>query len=289
MHEKADTRLFNYISSFFTNPRAMFIVFLIALPGRLMAITLHEFSHGWVAHKCGDDTAYMLGRLTLNPIKHLDVVGTIMMLVFGFGWAKPVPVNPRNFRNYRRDDLLVSIAGITMNFIMFVLSMIVMYTVLGIALAQVSGNGANDAIFLQKYLGQMSVIYQKGADAYYIPVADTLKYAAYMSQDVIAPLWGSIAGYVYDMLMYFALTNLVLFIFNLIPVPPLDGYHVLNDLVLRKTNVFASERASQIGFYVLMALMFTGTINTVIGFLQNAMLSGAGTIAQFVFSALGII
>ena len=108
------------------NPREMLIFLLLSTPGRLMALSLHEFAHAWMANRCGDPTARMLGRLTVNPAKHLDPIGTIMMLLLGFGWAKPVPVNPRNYRNYRWDDLKVSIAGVTMNLIMFIASFLLM-------------------------------------------------------------------------------------------------------------------------------------------------------------------
>ena len=88
----------------------------------LVAITFHEVAHGYVAYRCGDPTAKMLGRLSLNPLKHLDPIGTITLFLLGFGWAKPVPVNPRNFRNFRRDDFLVSVAGITVNFSLFIIA-----------------------------------------------------------------------------------------------------------------------------------------------------------------------
>ena len=87
----------------------------------LLSLILHEVAHGYVAYRCGDATAKWMGRLSLDPRKHLDPIGTICMLLFGIGWAKPVPVNPRNFHNYRRDDFLVSIAGIVTNLSLFVL------------------------------------------------------------------------------------------------------------------------------------------------------------------------
>ena len=83
---------------------------LLSVVPALICITLHELSHGYVAYKLGDNTAKRMGRLTLNPIKHIDLVGLIMMVAFKFGWAKPVPVNPNNLRHGRRDDFLVSIA-----------------------------------------------------------------------------------------------------------------------------------------------------------------------------------
>ena len=91
--------MLTYIDEFLAHPIAVLTIFLLAFPGRIIALSAHEFAHAWVAHRCGDDTAKMLGRMTLNPLKHLDPLGTAMMLLVGFGWAKPVPVNPRNYRN----------------------------------------------------------------------------------------------------------------------------------------------------------------------------------------------
>lgn len=95
--------------------------FLLYLPGLLVAIVIHEFSHGAVAYLLGDDTAKKSGRLTLNPLKHLDIIGFIFLLIFKFGWAKPVPINSSNFKNRKRDTILVSLAGPFSNFIMAVI------------------------------------------------------------------------------------------------------------------------------------------------------------------------
>src|SRR5688500_503429 len=98
---------------------------LIALPVLVFSIVLHEVAHGWMALKQGDPTAAQLGRLTLNPIPHIDPIGSILVPAvlmmaggFIFGWAKPVPVNSRNFRNYKRGDILVSLAGVAVNFML---------------------------------------------------------------------------------------------------------------------------------------------------------------------------
>lgn len=91
--------------------------FAISLPGLLLAIVIHEFSHGYAAYLLGDNTAKESGRLTLNPIKHIDIVGFIFLLIFKFGWAKPVPINPINFKNRKRDTIIVSLAGPFSNFI----------------------------------------------------------------------------------------------------------------------------------------------------------------------------
>ena len=92
--------------------------YLINLPGLLVAIIFHELAHGYTAYRLGDPTAKNAGRLTLNPIKHIDPVGFLFMLIFRFGWAKAVPINPGYFKNRKRDTILVSLAGVTTNFIL---------------------------------------------------------------------------------------------------------------------------------------------------------------------------
>ncbi len=156
---------------------------LIFLPVLLVSVVLHEVAHGWVALRQGDDTAQQAGRLTLNPIPHLDVMGslvvpTLLALMPGgllFGWAKPVPVNPRKFRNYRRGDILVSLAGIAVNLVLVLVFMALMV--------------------IAVWLGQ------GGAG----PLADILFRAGRLG----------------------VLLNLILAFFNLIPIPPLDGSHVV--------------------------------------------------------------
>jgi len=91
--------------------------FIILLFPVLSALTIHEFSHGLAAYKLGDDTAYRAGRLTLNPIKHLDPIGTLMLFIVHIGWAKPVPINPYNFKDMKKDTAIVSFAGPAANFI----------------------------------------------------------------------------------------------------------------------------------------------------------------------------
>jgi Zn-dependent protease len=109
----------------FTDP-GTFILLIVPL---LYSVIIHEVAHGWVADKMGDSTARWLGRLTLNPMRHLDPIGTIMLFVFGFGWAKPVPVNFGNLRNYRKGLICVSAAGITANILLAFLAMLVLSTV----------------------------------------------------------------------------------------------------------------------------------------------------------------
>jgi len=98
------------------------IQLLLSLPIIILALTVHETAHGYVAYRCGDPTAYNLGRLTLNPIKHLDPIGFLAMLVFGYGWAKPVPINTRYFRNPKRDMAITAAAGPLSNLLMAIVS-----------------------------------------------------------------------------------------------------------------------------------------------------------------------
>lgn len=102
----------------FTDPMVFLLQMLYLLPAILIGLSFHEAAHAYAANKMGDPTAKNLGRLTLDPVKHLDPLGFICLLFLGFGWAKPVPVNPNNFKNRRKGEFFVSIAGVTMNFIL---------------------------------------------------------------------------------------------------------------------------------------------------------------------------
>ena len=182
---------------------------LIVLPVLIFSIVLHEVAHGWVARQQGDPTAAMLGRLTLNPLPHIDPIGSILvpMLLaisqtgFIFGWAKPVPINPRNFRNFKRGDILVSLAGVTVNFF------------LAFAFAFVMA--------LAEWLIQLA--------------------------PDMAPTWLILRG----MAEYGVIINFVLMLFNLIPIPPLDGSHVVAYLLPTRIAV----RYRQIGMGGIMIVM----------------------------------
>ena len=162
---------------------------LLQIPVLLFSIVAHEYAHAEAAYRQGDTTAYMLGRLTLNPLKHIDpfmtiILPTLLILShapFVFGAAKPVPVNPRNYRRYVRGDIIVSLAGIATNLALFILSAIV-FALIGLVAKSL----------------------------------DTTAYSLGLLQRMM--FWG----------MY---TNLVLACFNLIPIPPLDGSHVLKQLL----------------------------------------------------------
>ena len=281
--------MFSYITSFLENPREMLIFLLLSIPGRFMALSLHEFAHAWMANRCGDPTARMLGRLTVNPARHLDPVGTVMMLLLGFGWAKPVPVNPRNYRNYRWDDLKVSIAGVTMNLLMFVLSFLLMCGFVGFTIHGLphldSASIGSSGMFTANLLGQRVVC----TGEYYFNTKDLFTMAPYIADYLIAPALGRMAGYIYQMLSYFVLVNIALAVFNLIPVPPLDGYHVLNDLLLKKSP-FASEKVSRIAYGILLALIFfTPVVSKLILFVEDLLMTGLGSAMYALFCAVGLV
>jgi Zn-dependent protease len=174
----------------------------------------HEYAHGYAALKQGDNTAQMLGRLTWNPLKHIDPVMTIIMPLItyftmgvAFGGAKPVPVNPRLYRNYKRGDIIVSLAGIVTNLILAVL------LVLAVAL-----------------LGK---IYH------------------------VVPVLGNTLALLQEMFVYGIIVNLVLAVFNLIPIPPLDGSHVMKHLLPAKWSL-AYQRIAPYGFFILIVLLSFG-------------------------------
>ena len=259
--------MFSYINQFLSDPKGMLIFFLLAFPGRILALSLHEFAHAWMANRCGDNTAKMMGRLTINPLKHLDPLGTAMMLLLGFGWAKPVPVNPRNYRDYRRDDLKVSAAGVTMNLILFCVGNLLMLAFLIAAVRRAADPTAS------QYLSMLLERY------------DYYNVAIWQVQES----FGEIAGYLFQMIYYFTVTNLVLCVFNLLPIPPLDGYHVLNDLVLRRRQLFANPQTARIASTALLVLVVTGVVGRVLGWVDTQVLTGVGKLAIAALRAMKLI
>jgi len=179
----------------------------ISAPVFLWALTIHEFAHAWVAHKCGDDTALYEGRVSLNPLVHLDPIGTICMLFARFGWAKPVPVNPYNLRNYKRDDILVSIAGVAANLIN------------AIAFAIIFG-------LLVRFSPR--------------------------------------SGLFLEMASFGVIGNLGLMFFNLIPIPPLDGSHVLYQMLPTEMKP-GYRQIAPYGQFILIALILMGVTSFIIG------------------------
>lgn len=134
--------MFGRLSSILQDPLSL----LYTLPAIIIGLTVHEWAHAFAADKLGDPTAKNLGRMTLNPFAHIDLFGFLCLLVVGFGWAKPVPVNPRNFKNYRLDDIIVSLAGIAMNLVVAFFATILFY--FGVYRWNLGSNEAFYTIFL---------------------------------------------------------------------------------------------------------------------------------------------
>jgi len=191
-------------------------IFLYAIPV-IFAITVHEVSHGWVANKLGDPTAKMMGRLTLNPVKHIDPLGTIilpgLLILMGskfiFGWAKPVPVTYQNLKNQRRDMALVAAAGPVSNFLM--------------------------------------------ALGWGLVIRLVTVFSAPNSTVGAALVTMASAG---------VLVNIILMVLNLIPIPPLDGSRVVSSFLPPKTEYYYN-RLEPYGFFILIALLFTGILGRV--------------------------
>ena len=187
---------------------------LYLLPILLFSIVVHEVAHGWMALRLGDSTAYDSGRLTLNPIPHIDPIGSIAIPLLSFisagsvfiAWAKPVPVNPANFRDFRRDDILVSIVGPFSNLIV-AFCCAVFY------------------ILSERLFGPLKLIENN--------------------------LLRDIAAFFIHMFAAGITLNIFLAVFNLIPVPPLDGSHVLSALLPAELN----ERFQQIGFFGILLVI----------------------------------
>lgn len=188
----------------------------------LFAISVHESAHAWTASRCGDPTARMLGRVSLNPIRHIDPIGTILLPLIaaykfgGFiGWAKPTPVDPRNFRNPVMDDILTSVAGPVSNFVVATGALLILG---GISLSSVSAHTI--------IMGLSGGFDSAASDSIWAPVA---------------------------MLLYtLMVVNVWLAVFNLIPVPPLDGSHVLRHFLSDPVRMVYDR----IGMFGLLALVF---------------------------------
>ncbi len=204
---------------------------LSAIIPSLLCITLHELAHGWVAWKLGDNTAKDCGRLTLNPIKHIDPIGLVMMVALRFGWAKPVPVDMRNFKNPKRGMAITALAGPMCNLVLTC----VLLLVYGAVFRPLSRSGGAFADF----------------------VLDTVSTASYIS--------------------------LALAVFNIIPIPPLDGSKVVFSL-LSEESYYKLMRYERYGMYLLVLLVVTGALRTplsnVTGFLYDKLFN----IAEWTFA-----
>lgn len=202
--------MFNFTPAYILN-------LVLSLPGILIAISFHEMAHGYAADAMGDPTAKNAGRLTLNPLKHIDPLGFISMLLFRFGWAKPVPINPMNFKDQKKGTIIVSLAGVATNLILAFIGM---------------------TAFLAVYHLQNQSL-------------------------------STVLQYIY-------LYNIVFAVFNIIPIPPLDGSQILMVFLPAKA-LPTYYKYQRYGIIIIFALAFTGflgiIINPAISGIENLFLS----------------
>ncbi len=264
------SRIESYIAQLQADPVAFLITMAYTWGVILFSLILHECAHGYVALKCGDPTAKMLGRLSLNPARHLDPLGTLCMFVLGFGWAKPVPVNPRNFRDFRRDDFFVSIAGITVNLTIFIGAVLLSCIVNRFLWTQemldimVEEFGEID-ILLNPYYGWVLTFEGlEGSVGASSIMNDGHEMIAAFGEFMRYPwlIW------VQRLLLLLGQVNLTLAVFNLLPFPPLDGFHILNDTLL-KGKLRLNYSLHRITHALLMVLLLTGALTEVLHFLTS--------------------
>lgn len=203
---------------------------IYTIPAVLIAISMHEFSHGYVSYRLGDPTPKQSGRLSLNPFAHLDLVGTLCLLVFHFGWAKPVLVNPYYYRERKKGMIMVALAGPVMNFSIAFISVFFMGMI-------IKATGGYAGSFLQ---------------------------------------------YLFRFLNYLYIINIGLGVFNLIPIPPLDGSKVLG-AILPEDVYFKYMRYERYGTIVLMVLLYIGVMDVPLDAVRGVIDSIMNTIVGFIF------
>ncbi len=199
----------------------------------LCILPLHEFAHGWVAYKLGDPTAKNAGRLTMNPLKSLDPLGAAAMLLVGFGWAKPVPVDPRYFKNPKRGMALTALAGPLSNLL---------------------------AAFIGAFVVMRMALTEMNA----------------------------VTLFIFQALYYYVMVNISLAVFNLVPIPPLDGSRIVA-MFLSDRALAAYYRNQQAWSFVLMILLVSGKLSGPLSMIQGAISSGIFSLARLPFRLLGVL
>lgn len=220
---------------------------LYRLPIILMALTVHEYSHGYIAYRMGDSTAKYMGRLTLNPLKHIDPIGLIAMIFVRFGWAKPVPINPRNFKNPKAGMALSALAGPVSNILMAILGAIIL------------------GIF--NYIGFANSI----------AFMDVRNFISYTSESDFSSFFIMGIQFFY----IFMLVNTYLAVFNFIPVPPLDGSRIVTYFLPPKLGYYYNY-IERYGFLVLILLLYTGILSVPLQFLSTFIINGIISVLDFI-------
>lgn len=212
----------SYRAGAYSSPQDWLLYKILVLPGIIIGLSFHEFAHAWTAWKLHDPTPKMQGRVTINPIAHIDWLGFAALLFCGFGWGQPVEINPNNFRKRRRDEFIVSIAGVTTNLIVALIFAVIARIILSVV--GVTG--------IAEGLGNI--------------------------------LWQMVMGVI--------TINLVLMIFNLIPVPPLDGFSIIGEIFnLKTTDLYWN--VYNYGNLILFALIIFNITDMIISPCVNALMT----------------
>lgn len=209
---------------------------VLTIPGVLIALTFHEFAHAWVAYKLGDDTPKYQGRINLNPLSHIDPVGFVFLIVAGFGWGKPVQIDPRNFNgkySISKAEAIVSAAGPIMNLILAFIFLIIYYLLFGVT----------------NILDGLSMQWQ---------------------------------GIIYYVITYIISINIGLGIFNLIPLPPLDGSKILMHFLPYNAKQWFYNN-QQIFYLIFLVLFVTGLSSVILTPIFSVVLSGMNWIVSAIF------
>lgn len=222
MKQEVGRVIHNYFTSLtsmyrmlFEDPIFLLMLLLARLLAMLVAVSFHEWAHAFAAYKLGDPTAKNMGRMSLDPMKHLNGIGVLAFMLFGIGWARPVIVNSSNLKHYRRDDIIISLAGVLMN-------LVLSFVFYGIYFALAAFGVTSEIVTL-------------------------------IMETVIV-------------------MNISFAVFNILPIPPLDGYHVLSSLFIRK-NFKVVQFFQRYGFIILLVLVVSGVTGTVIGFVVDGLWS----------------
>jgi Zn-dependent protease len=202
------------------------VTLLLRLPAVLLALSIHEAAHGWMAYKLGDPTARNLGRITINPFKHLNPIGAISMLLFGIGWANPVPIHSRYFKKPKRDMALTAVAGPVSNLLQALAALLLLF------------------VGTRLYFGQFPG-----------PIGSVELAMGYFSMILNGSTVERLLGILFYLLWIYATLNIVLAIFNLIPIPPFDGSR-LAFIFLPDKIYFGLMKYERITMFVFLFLFY---------------------------------